>query len=49
MFLFILVLLCLVHTFVCVAACREGGLVANIEALTSTAAAAAADIQRLQV
>lgn len=28
---------------------REGGLVANMEALTSTAAAAAADIQKLQV
>ena len=28
---------------------REGGLVSNIEALTSTAAAAAADIQKLQV
>jgi hypothetical protein len=28
---------------------REGGLVANVEALTSTAAAAAADIQKLQV
>jgi len=28
---------------------REGGLVTNVEALTSTAAAAAADIQRLQV
>ena len=28
---------------------REGGLVANVEALTSTAAAAASDIQRLQV
>mmetsp|Transcript_15119 Transcript_15119/g.26252 ORF Transcript_15119/g.26252 Transcript_15119/m.26252 type:complete len:433 (+) Transcript_15119:125-1423(+) len=27
---------------------REGGLVANVEALTSTAAAAAADIQKLQ-
>lgn len=28
---------------------REGGLVANVEALTATAAAAAADIQKLQV
>ena len=28
---------------------REGGLVNNVEALTATAAAAAADIQKLQV
>ena len=28
---------------------REGGLVGNVEALTATAAAAAADIQKLQV